>query len=132
MKRAARLVAGAPKRPVEWRRVLRPGGQVSISVPNAPAIIDAYCRAPITKKWPLTGSILGMYCSPSITSPAELIMPSDHQILFDWDLLRWALVSARFEEVKDLTVQTSDRHTEAWGSMVNHYSLTASARSPGP
>lgn len=117
---------------IEWRRVLRPGGHVSISVPNAPAIMDAYRRAPITQKWPLMGSLLGMYCSPSITSPAELIMPSDHQIVFDWELLRWALESAGFEDVTDLTEQTADRHTEAWGGIVRNYSLTAAARSPGP
>lgn len=115
----------------EWRRVLRPGGSVEVSVPNAPAIMDSYCRAPVPEKWPLMGSILGMYCPPSVRSPADLTTASDHQVIFDWELLRWALESAGFEDVTNQTARTVDRHTEAWASLVDGYSLTAWARAPG-
>jgi SAM-dependent methyltransferase len=111
----------------EWRRVLTPGGKVLVSVPNGPAIMEAFTRSPVPEKWPLAGSILGMYCTPGLRNPRELISRSDHQILFDWEVLRWALETAGFRDVTDLSDDWKDRHSEAWDSVVKSYSLVAQA-----
>lgn len=107
----------------EWRRVLVPGGAVHISVPNAPAIMAAFEAASIPDKWPLMGSLLGMYCNPQSRSPDDLTLRSDHQIVFDHDVLAWALDQAGFGEVVDLTYEDEDRHSLAWRPMVDRYSL---------
>lgn len=111
----------------EWRRALVPGGVVHVSVPNAPAIMGAFERASIPEKWPLMGSILGMYCNPASRDPLELSLRSDHQLIFDCDLLTWALREAGFAEIADLTNEVDDRHSLAWRAMVDRYSLVMSA-----
>jgi SAM-dependent methyltransferase len=111
----------------EWRRVLRPGGVVRVHVPNGPALMEAFLRSPIDEKWPIMGSLLGMYCSPSVRSPDGLTVRSDHQVIFDPPLLRWALEQAGFERVEDLTDSAEDRHNEGWRGMVNHYSIIMEA-----
>ena len=63
----------------EWRRVLARGGTAHISVPNGPAIVAPFERAAIPEKWPLMGSILGMYCNDESRDPRQL-HPSDHRI----------------------------------------------------
>jgi SAM-dependent methyltransferase len=112
----------------EWRRVLAPGGVVLVSVPNAPAIMDAFSRASVPEKWPLLGSILGMYCAPTLRDPRRLTFRSDHQIVFDWALLEWALRDAGFLEVEDLSGVWTDRHSDAWDPVVGRYSLVAKAK----
>lgn len=111
----------------EWHRVLAPGGRVLVSVPNGPAIMDVFRTVPVPEKWPLAGSILGMYCSPDIRDPRQLTVRGDHQIVFDWELLEWALRTAGFCNVEDLSDEWQDRHSEAWSSVVKRYSLVAGA-----
>ncbi len=111
----------------EWYRVLAPDGKVLVSVPNGPAIMDAFKQSAVPEKWPLGGSLLGMYCGPDSTDPRRLRMRSDHQIVFDWTLLEWALQSAGFRDIQDLSDTWQDRHSHAWGSVVRHYSLVAQA-----
>jgi hypothetical protein len=89
--------------------------------------MEAFTRSPVPEKWPLAGSILGMYCTPGLRNPRELISRSDHQILFDWEVLRWALETAGFRDVTDLSDDWKDRHSEAWDSVVKSYSLVAQA-----
>ena len=56
----------------EWRRVLAPAGRVEIHVPNGPELMAAFVESPVEKKWPIMGSILGMYCSPEVRDPRGL------------------------------------------------------------
>ncbi|MDQ3849361.1 MAG: hypothetical protein M3296_01920 [Actinomycetota bacterium] len=114
----------------EWRRVLRPGAPLHISVPNGPVIMDAYGRASLHEKWPLMGSLLGMYCGPDLRDPRRLTHRADHQIIFDSELLLWAVKEAGFEQVEDRTGVESDRHTQAWAPIAAPYSLIVRAKAP--
>jgi predicted SAM-dependent methyltransferase len=114
----------------EWRRVLAPDGRVEVHVPNGPALMEAFVARPVPEKWPIMGSLLGMYCSPDARAPEQLKQRSDHQLIFDVPLLRWALESAGFTSVRDLTRETEDRHTAPWRVLVDDYSLIAEARKP--
>jgi SAM-dependent methyltransferase len=114
----------------EWHRVLAPGGRVEVHVPNGATLMQSFLTRPVPEKWPIMGSILGMYCSPDVRDPRGLTTRSDHQLIFDAPLLRWALESAGFAAVRDLTGVMEDRHTAAWRSLVPDYSLIAEARKP--
>jgi methyltransferase family protein len=114
----------------EWRRVLAPGGRVQVHVPNGPALMQAFRARPVEEKWPIMGSLLGMYCGPEIRDPRGLSARSDHQLIFDVPLLSWALETAGFADVRDLTGVAEDRHTEPWRELVLDYSLIAEARKP--
>jgi len=107
----------------EWRRVLAPGGRIRVHVPNGPALMERLGECSIDEKWPIMGSLLGMYCGPEVRSPEGLRARSDHQIIFDAPLLRWALERSGFTEVEDRTDEVVDRHTEAWRDLVPRYSL---------
>ena len=115
----------------EWRRVLRPGGRLRVHVPNAPRLMECFIGAPLHKKWALMGALLGMYCTPDVVTPRQLIWPSDHQILFDRDLLRWALESAGYCETVDLTSSLTDVHTDAWKGLVGDFSIIYGASKDG-
>lgn len=114
----------------EWRRVLAPGGRVRVHVPNGPALMDAFKSSAVEEKWPIIGSLLGMYCGPGVRDPSGLKLRSDHQLIFDAQLLSWALRSAGFVGFRDLTGVVHDRHTEAWRPLVTDYSLVAEALKP--
>jgi SAM-dependent methyltransferase len=114
----------------EWRRVLQPGGRVQVHVPNGPALFEAFVSLPVEKKWPVMGSLLGMYCGPGVRDPRGLALRSDHQLILDEPLLRWALEAAGMTDVRDLTDEVRDRHDEGWRELVPHYSLIAEARRP--
>jgi SAM-dependent methyltransferase len=114
----------------EWRRVLAPDGRVQVHVPNGPALFAAFSRLPVEQKWPVMGSLLGMYCGPGARDPRELRLRSDHQLIFDEPLLRWALETAGFAAVRDLTDEVEDRHTAGWRELVPGYSLVVEARKP--
>jgi hypothetical protein len=107
----------------EWRRVLVRGGVAHISVPNGPAISEALRTASVPDKWPLIGSLLGMYCNPQSRAPEDLVARSDHQIVFDPELLTWALSEAGFGEIVNRTDEEDDRHSVAWRGLVERYSL---------
>jgi predicted SAM-dependent methyltransferase len=112
----------------EWRRVLKTRGLVHISVPNGPELMSAYLRSGTEEKWPIMGSILGMYCSPSLRDPRQLTVRSDHQLVLDFDVLAWALTQAGFSEIQDRTRETDDRHSVDWRPLVEFYSLIVEAR----
>lgn len=112
----------------EWHRLLEPGGEVRVHVPNAPQLLESFRDSPVDEKWRTMGALLGMYSHPGVRSPEELEVPADHQLMFDPDLLRWALESAGFREVTDLTDEVRDKHTEAWREVVPRFSLVARAR----
>lgn len=111
----------------EWRRVLAAQGTVRIHVPNGPALFHAFLESPPERKWPIIGSLLGMYCGPSATDPESLYLRADHQLVFDFPLLSWALTAAGFTDVVDLTGTIEDRHTIAWAEIVPQYSLIVRA-----
>ena len=114
----------------EWHRVLTPGGRVQVHVPNGPELVQSLFASPVPEKWRTMGALLGMYCHPGVRSPEELEVPSDHQLVFDWDMLAWALTDAGFAAVSDLTGQVDDSHTEAWREVVPHFSLVVQAIRP--
>jgi hypothetical protein len=114
----------------EWLRVLQPGGRLQVHVPNGPVLMEALMTRPLPEKWPLMGSLLGMYCGPQDRDPRSLEHRSDHQIIFDFEVLRWALDAAGFTDVEDLTRTASDRHVVGWRDVVEHYSLIVAARRP--
>jgi SAM-dependent methyltransferase len=114
----------------EWRRVLQPGGRLQVHVPNGPALMDALMKRAVPEKWPLMGSLLGMYCGPEDRDPRALEHRSDHQVIFDSELLRWALDAAGFTEIEDLTGTVAVRHVLGWRDLVEDYSLVAAARRP--
>ena len=114
----------------EWYRVLAPGGRAQIHVPNAPELLEAFLDSPPQDKWRAMGALLGMYCGPDAADPEALTVGSDHQLLFDMDLLRWSLEQAGFSQVNDLTATVVDRHTDSWREVVPHFSLVAEAVKP--
>jgi SAM-dependent methyltransferase len=115
----------------EWHRVLAPGGRVQVHVPNTPELVASFLESPVEGKWRAMGALLGMYSHPYVRGPGDLETPSDHQVIFDWELLSWALESAGFGNVANLTERVSDKHTEGWRDVVPHFSLVAEAVKPG-
>jgi hypothetical protein len=107
--------------------VLVRGGKVHISVPNAPAIMQAFEHAAVSEQWPPMGSRLGMYCNPDDRDPAALRLRADHQIVFDRTVLEWPLREAGFTEITDETEHLDDRHSLAWRPLVDRYSLIVTA-----
>jgi len=114
----------------DWYRVLQPGARLQVHVPNGPALMQALLTCALPEKWPLMGSLLGMYCGPEDRDPRALDHRSDHQVIFDPEVLKWALDSAGFTDIQDLTGSVSDRHVLGWRDLVEDYSLIASARRP--
>jgi hypothetical protein len=90
--------------------------------------MQRFLEAPRDMKWALMGALLGMYCSPDTTTPAHLVWQSDHQILFDSELLRWAVETAGYTDAVDVTSEFADIHTEAWRDLVSDFSLIFEAR----
>jgi SAM-dependent methyltransferase len=115
----------------EWRRVLAPDGHARVHVPNGPELMTAFTASDVEAKWGLMGSLLGMYCGPETHGPEDLTVRSDHQLILDFDLLRWAFSEAGFADVRDVTQSTTDRHIEAWHEVVPHYSLVVVASIAG-
>jgi hypothetical protein len=111
----------------EWHRVLMPGGRVRVLVPNAPQLMKHFLERPIDEKWGVMGALLGMNCPPDVSAPTQLVCSSQHQILFDPELLRWAFITTGYASVADRTDGANDVHTEAWGSVVPHFSLVFEA-----
>jgi SAM-dependent methyltransferase len=111
----------------EWHRVLAPGGAVQVHVPNTGELVRSFLESPVHDKWRTMGAMLGMYCDPGVRAPDHLVVPSDHQLMFDWDLLAWSLEQAGFREVSDLTGAVMDKHTRDWREVVPHFSLVARA-----
>jgi predicted SAM-dependent methyltransferase len=111
----------------EWHRVLASGGHVRVHVPNAPELMRSFLDSPVEGKWRVMGALLGMYCTPGVQRAEDLEVPADHQLMLDFELLSWALESAGFEDVVDLTSDVRDSHTESWKDVVPHFSLVAQA-----
>jgi SAM-dependent methyltransferase len=114
----------------EWHRVLAAGGRVRVHVPNTEELLQSFLRSPVDDKWRTMGAMLGMYCDPTVRAPDDLAVPSDHQLMFDWDMLVWALEQAGFAEISNLTNELVDRHTHEWRAVVPHFSLVAEAVKP--
>ncbi|MDP9074933.1 MAG: methyltransferase domain-containing protein [Actinomycetota bacterium] len=112
----------------EWRRVLEPDGFAEIHVPNAATVFAAFLNTTGPRKWDLLIPIFGMTADPaSQDSPsAEL---ARHHVIYDFDLLRQALLAAGFDQVSDVSEQVTDRHTEGWAEsdLVSRISLVVRA-----
>jgi predicted SAM-dependent methyltransferase len=111
----------------EWHRVLGPGGRVRVHVPNTEELARSFLESPADDKWRTMGAMLGQYCHPGVRRPEELVTRSDHQLMFDWELLSWAFRHAGFDGVANLTAEVRDRHTSAWREVVPHFSLVGEA-----
>jgi predicted SAM-dependent methyltransferase len=111
----------------EWHRVLAAGGRVRIHVPNAPELMRSFLESPVDGKWRAMGALLGMYCHADVRCAEDLEVPSDHQLMLDFELLSSSLESAGFEDVVDLTGKVGDSHTESWRNVVPHFSLITEA-----
>jgi hypothetical protein len=86
--------------------------------------------ATVAEKWRMSGALLGMYCGPDARGPDDLAVPSDHQILFDREMLEASLLDAGFADPVDLTQATMDRHNADWRHVLDRYSLVVEARKP--
>jgi predicted SAM-dependent methyltransferase len=114
----------------EWHRVLAAGGRVRVHVPNTGELLKSFLDSPVEQKWRTMGAMLGMYCDPTVPGPDDLAVSSDHQLMFDWDMLVWVLEQAGFAQISDLTDELVDRHTREWREVVPHFSLVAEATKP--
>ncbi len=108
----------------EWRRCLGRSGFLQVHVPDSRRLAGQFAtEEDPARKWALMGALLGMYANPTVDHPSKLSQPADHQILFDAELLTWALREAGFVRVEDLTGTTTDVHTEGWRGLVPNLSL---------
>jgi SAM-dependent methyltransferase len=117
----------------EWRRALRPGGVVQIHVPNAAAILAAYLHGDVRTKWFAMSAIFGTPCGPEWTNPADLdgrASWTEHQALYDVELLTDVVSQAGFTEIEDITDDVSDRHDEGWADVIPRLSLKVRAVAP--
>jgi SAM-dependent methyltransferase len=112
----------------ECHRVLAPGGEVHLSVPNGPALMQKYLTGSIREKWLMSAALLGMYASPQSRGPLELGNRADHQVIFDFSLMRSVLEGAGFSDVTDATGRLPDRHTDGWRHLIDNCSLVVTAR----
>ena len=71
----------------EWRRVLKPGGVLRVSVPNLEAICDLY-RGGVSA-WRLMGLLHGRQDYPENT----------HYVTYDYEYLAWMLGEAGFYDI---------------------------------
>jgi predicted SAM-dependent methyltransferase len=118
----------------EWHRVLAPGGSAKVHVPNAPEIFESFRLNPPDQKWALINALMGMYGGANISSPDDIAREfrSDHQAMYDFELLEHVLLEAGFGRVENLTGRVTDRHCEAWRGVVKDFSLIVRADKPGP
>lgn len=117
----------------EWRRVLDPGALLRVHVPHAERLFTAFCRAEPDGKWAPMVGLLGMFGPPDVSHHTELDPThhaADHKIVFDFSLLRAVLEEQGFVDVVDRTGHEQDRHTLAWASVVDDFSLIVHATAP--
>jgi len=90
--------------------------------------MQGFREGSVGQKWAMIGALLGMNCPAETSTPEGLTFRSDHQVIFDEELLSWALQSAGFHNVVDRTMDISDAHTVAWMSSIDGFSLVFEAR----
>jgi hypothetical protein len=112
----------------EWRRCLRPGGFLQVHVPDSARLAQQFVdERDLGRKWAVMGALLGMYANPKVDRPTLLSQPADHQVLFDAQILEWALREAGFARLENLTGSVTDVHTEGWRELVPDLSLVVRA-----
>ena len=126
----------------EWRRVVAPGGFAEIHVPDASTVLPAYVAAPSDKKWELLVPIFGTTTDPlaprrgpgSAGRPPRQALLDHHNVIYDFDLLRYVLLRAGFERVDDVSDSATDRHNETWqaSELVSRISLAVRAYAAAP
>jgi len=114
----------------EWRRVLAPGGQVRIHVPNAGGLMERFLTVAPPDKWRFINALLGMYGGPETSSPQQIASAADHQLLLDWPLMQSLFEESGFIDVEDVSSTVRDRHTDGWAHLIDQMSLVVAARNP--
>jgi predicted SAM-dependent methyltransferase len=113
----------------EWKRVLMPGGSLSVHTPNGSSLSTALMR-PETF-WPAQGAIFGYGRSPNEYSrPEDLGDSPDHRIVLTFEILRDLLESNGFESVRDASGQDPCYHLTAWAPYIENLCLEITARKP--
>ena len=97
----------------EWRRVLRPGGFAQIHVPDATTVFAAFLDNPPEKKWTVMIPIFGK-TSHALDGEPDARDLERHHVVYDFQLLEWALLQAGFDRVEDVSTEVVDRHTAKW------------------
>ncbi len=118
----------------EWRRVLQPGGWVQVHVPNARSILTSYLNGDSEMKWAAISAIYGAPADLGFVRPGdESGRPrwSEHQVLYDFDLVREVLELCGFDEVDNASTRIVDDHTVAWQHLIPAMSLVVRAKRPG-
>ncbi|MGH9125503.1 MAG: class I SAM-dependent methyltransferase [Acidimicrobiales bacterium] len=121
----------------EWCRILAPGGFAEIHVPDASTILPAYVAAPNDKKWELLVPIFGTTTDPlaprrgpgSAGRPPRQALLDHHNVIYDFDLLRFVLLRAGFDRVENVSDTVTDRHNQTWqaSELVSRISLAVRA-----
>jgi predicted SAM-dependent methyltransferase len=73
----------------EWRRVLKPGGTLRVSVPDFMALAELYLYDGISM-WRVVGPLVGRQDYPANT----------HYMIYDYEYLAWTLGEAGFYDIR--------------------------------
>jgi predicted SAM-dependent methyltransferase len=117
----------------EWLRVLRPEACLEVHVPNARSILNAYLAGDSETKWAAISAIYGAPADLGLVRPGDDGGRSpwaEHQVLYDFDLLREVLELGGFDDVEDASSRIVDDHTVAWQHLIRGLSLVVRARRP--
>jgi SAM-dependent methyltransferase len=115
-----------------WRRVLRPGGRLTLHTPNGTALTRAYLEGGPEVRWAVLAAMYGYNRAPwDATSAGALGDEPDHRLLFDRELAAAELEAAGFVDVRDVSGQDPEcHHTRDWADWVPDLCLEITASVP--
>jgi hypothetical protein len=103
-----------------WNELLRPGGTLTLHIPNGEALARAVCTpGNASTFWAAQSAIYGYGPGPADDLVPELLGDrGDHRVLFTFPILAMLLADAGFDDVRDVSGHERCRHAEAWASTV--------------